>query len=144
MVTPIPGLRERRAFVDSSAYLALLDEDDEHRSDAVEIVARLAGQRFRQYTTNVILVESHALIMSTLGITRAAEFLRGMDQSNTVIVRARASDEQRAKAILFQYGDKDFSFADAISFSVIERLRIPHAFTFDRHFVQYGLNVLAR
>ncbi|MEK7534255.1 MAG: hypothetical protein AAB600_02850 [Patescibacteria group bacterium] len=65
-----------------------------------------------------------------------------MEESNTVVIRVRAADEERAKQILFQYDDKDFSFADAISFAVIERLRISYAFTFDHHFTQYGLTVL--
>lgn len=59
-----------------------------------------------------------------------------------VVIRARAADEERAKQILFQYTDKDFSFADAISFSVMERLAIRHAFSFDRDFAQYGFTVL--
>lgn len=53
-----------------------------------------------------------------------------MEQSNTVIVRVRGSDEERAKQILFRYTDKDFSFADAISFAVMERLKVNPAFTF--------------
>jgi len=59
-----------------------------------------------------------------------------------VVIRARASDEERAQQILFQYTDKDFSFADAISFAVMERLDIRRAFTFDRDFAQYGFTVL--
>ena len=59
-----------------------------------------------------------------------------------MVIRARAADEERAKQILFQYTDKDFSFADAISFAVMERLTIRLAFTFDRDFAQYGFPVL--
>jgi predicted nucleic acid-binding protein len=59
-----------------------------------------------------------------------------------VVIRSRAADENRAKQILFQYDDKDFSFADAISFAVMERLQIRLAFTCDRDFAQYGFTVL--
>jgi len=34
------------------------------------------------------------------------------------------------------------SLTDAASFAVMERLRLPAAFTFDRHFAQYGFTVL--
>jgi len=142
MLLPHLTLRERRVFVDSSVYLALLDADDEHHSQATEILQELAHARYRQFTTNVLLIESHALILSVLGRTHAAQFLKDMQESNTVVLRARAADEERAKQILFQYDDKDFSFADAISFAVMERLAIRLAFTFDRDFAQYGFTVL--
>jgi uncharacterized protein len=143
MLLPHLTLRERRVFVDSSVYLVLLDADDEHHSQATEILQELAQARYRQFTTNVLLIESHALILSVLGRTQAAQFLKDMQESNTVVIRARASDEERAKQILFQYDDKDFSFADAISFAVMERLDIRLAFTFDRDFAQYGFTVLS-
>ena len=81
----------------------LLDEDDEHHRDATQILHQLAQARYRQFTTNVLLIESHALILSVLGRAQAAQFLKDMQESNTVIVRVRASDEERAKQILFQY-----------------------------------------
>jgi predicted nucleic acid-binding protein len=142
MPLPLLPLRERRVFVDSSVYLALLDQDDEHHREATQILNQLAEERYRQFTTNVLLIEAHALILSVLSRTQAAQFLKDMQESNTVIVRVRAADEDRAKQILFQYDDKDFSFADAISFAVMERLAIRLAFTFDRDFVQYGFTVL--
>jgi len=137
-----PPLQKRRVFVDSSAYLALLDRDDEHHAEAVAILNRLAEERYRQFTTNILIIEAHALILSSLGNAQARQFLRDMEESNTAIVRVRARDEERAKEILFQYTDKDFSFTDAISFAVMERLGISSAFTFDRHFAQYGFTTL--
>ncbi len=125
-------------MVDSSAYLALLDEDDEHHTQAQAILRQLAEQRYRQYTTSSMLIECHALILSALGIGPAFQFLQGIRASNTVAIRIRQSDEERAMQILGQYSDKDFSFNDAISFTVMERLSIRSAFTFDRHFAQYG------
>jgi predicted nucleic acid-binding protein len=53
---PLP-LRERRVFVDSSAYLALLDTDDEHHREAIETLQELAAARYRQFTTNVLRID---------------------------------------------------------------------------------------
>lgn len=137
------SITSRRAFVDSSAYLGLLDADDEHHEAAVAIISDLARAGWRQLTTNALIIECHALLLSNLGIATAARFLQDIDASRTTIVRVRASDEARAKQIIFQYTDKDFSFTDAISFAVMERLGITWAFTFDRHFAQYGFTQYA-
>jgi predicted nucleic acid-binding protein len=57
------------------------------------------------------------------------------------IERVTAEDEVRARDVLRRYEDKDFSYVDATSFAVMERLRIREAFAFDPHFVQYGLRL---
>lgn len=100
------------------------------------------ARAYRQYTTNALLIEAHALLLSVLGNRAAYQFLREMDRGTTTIIRVRASDEERAKEILGRYADKDFSFNDAISFTVMERLGMTAAFTFDRDFAQYGLSIL--
>jgi predicted nucleic acid-binding protein len=72
VITSLLPLRQRRVFVDSSAYFALLDLADEHHEEARAILTALADARFRQFTTNVLLIEAHALILAELGITPAA------------------------------------------------------------------------
>ena len=137
-----PPLRLRRAFSDSSSFAALLDRDDKNHAAALTIVDNLAGAHYRPVTTNVILIEAHALILSSLGARQARHFLHGIRESNTLIIRVRAQDEARAVQILFRYTDKEWSFADATSFVVMERLGIRYAFTFDDDFSQYGFTIL--
>ncbi len=79
----------------------------------------------------------------TIGRALRLRFLDQLDQSSTVIIRVAEQDEQKTRAILRQYRDKGFSFTDATSFAVMERLKITAAFTFDRNFAQYGFPVLA-
>jgi predicted nucleic acid-binding protein len=109
---------------------------------ALLILRWLSQNHYRLYTTNVLLIECHALVMSCLGRNVAARFLQDIDASSTVIVRVRASDEARAKAIIYRYDDKTFSFNDALSFVVMERLGIQRVFTFDDDFTQYGFLTL--
>jgi predicted nucleic acid-binding protein len=51
-------------------------------------------------------------------------------------------EEKKALALIAKYKDKDFSMTDAVSFVVMDKLRITTAFAFDRNFEQYGLAVL--
>src|SRR5215210_9228339 len=139
-VLPLP-LQRRRVLTDSSAYLALLDLNDDNHQTAIQILEWLAAQRYRQYTTSAMLYEAHALILSELGTRQANQFLQGIIQGNTTIIRIRASDEDKARDILFRYTDKTFSYNDALSFVVMERLGIDLAFTFDRDFIDYGLAI---
>lgn len=141
-VFPVP-LRRRQVLVDSSANLALLDRGDGHHRAAIAIMDSLIQQRYRQYTTNAMLIESHALVMSVLGIRIANQFVREATGGRLTIVRVRASDEERAREILYRYEDKSFSYNDAISFAIMERLGIDLAFTFDSDFRQYGWSVVA-
>ena len=49
----------------------------------------------------------------------------------------------RAEDILAHYQDKTFSLTDALSFAVMERLGIQAAFSLDRHFAQFGWEMVA-
>ena len=98
--------------------------------------------RYRHFATNFILAETHALLLARAGRSTAGRVLGEIDRGATVVVRLSARDERRAREILSRYDDKDFSFTDATSFAVMERLRISVAFTFDLDFQQFGLAVL--
>ena len=57
-------------------------------------------------------------------------------------MRVTPQDERRAREILTRYTDKAFSFTDATSFALMERLGISYAFSFDSDFRQYGMMTL--
>src|SRR5215475_9619853 len=90
------------------------------------------------FTTNFVLAESHALILARLGRDRAWNFLQAILTGSTNLIRADEADERRARAIIEQYQDKEFSYCDAVSFAVMERLDLQEAIAFDDHFRQYG------
>lgn len=136
------GVR-RRALTDSAGYFATVETRDANHRPARTIAHGLSEGHWRVYTTNFVIAEAHALILTRSGRTLATRFLSEMEQSRgTVIVRARASDERRAREIITSYDDKDFSLTDAISFAIMERLGIAFVFTFDYHFAQFGWTVL--
>lgn len=139
----INRLYKRRVFLDSSCFLSLINPHDIHHQEARRIWIRLTQERFVTFTTNFVVAETHALFLIRLGHRRATSFLHEIVAANTVIVRLGLKDEEDARSIVFKYDDKDFSLIDAASFVVMERLHIPYVFTFDRNFVQYGINTLS-
>src|SRR5919109_5212056 len=106
----------RRTFVDTSAYFALLDADDANHVQALTIRDRLIAERWRLFTTSFVLAETHALLLNRLSQQIATRVLRDMEQSPTTLIWVTPRDVHRAKAIVYQYDDKDFSLTDAASF----------------------------
>jgi len=49
--------------------------------------------------------------------------------------------EEQGWQIFKKYNDKDFSFTYCTSFSIMDSEEIQQAFTFDKHFLQYGFNI---
>lgn len=126
---------KRAVLWDSSAVLAVLDADDADHALAAQIASEIAHDRRPSFTTNYVEVETHALLLRKLGRSLAREWLLS---GSLPVVRASAEEESRAKEALERYSDKDWSLCDSISFSVISARDVGAAFSFDRHFLQFG------
>jgi predicted nucleic acid-binding protein len=126
---------KRAVLWDSSAVLALLDADDADHDTAARIAREIANEARPSFVTNYIEVETHALLLRKLGRSLALEWLLS---GGLPVVRVSPQEEQRAREILERYNDKDWSLCDSISFAVIDSRSIDAAFSFDRHFLQFG------
>lgn len=130
-------------FVDTSAwYPAVVATHADHAAiaqvlhDAVRAGARLV-------TTNLVVVETHALLLHRAGRSVALTFTRTISEPPTVIVWSDPEVEKRAVTDwLTKYGDQDFSLADAVSFAVMKSRGISEALALDAHFVTAGFRIL--
>lgn len=127
-----------RIFVDSSAYFAFTDPRDDNHAAAFAAAQRLAQDDSDLYTTNYVAAETHGLMVNRLDRDSAERFLDRLYAGSTHVVRATEGDERRARQIIHQHRDKEYSLVDAISFAVIERLHLRQAWSYDQHFSQYG------
>ena len=127
-----------QVLVDTSAIYALIDKDDSYHNRPVVILRSLPRHGLSPFLTNFIVAESHALLLSRLGAETARAWF--LDQ-NWPIEPVSLADEQKARQIIRRYTDKTFSYTDAASFAVMERLGVKEAFAFDPHFRQYGLKL---
>lgn len=132
-----------KVFVDTSAWLALYDRSDQHHQAARRIVAQLKLQRASLVLSDFVLAESLTLIRFRVGHSWAVRFGQMVLESRvTEIIEVDQKLRRRTWDIFRQYDDKDFSFVDCSSFALMERLSVPAAFAFDRHFEQYGFQSL--
>jgi predicted nucleic acid-binding protein len=128
-----------RILIDTSAIYALLDQDDACHEVAKRHLQSLKQARVEPLLTNFIIAECHALLLSRLNAQIARKWLL---ESIWSIERVTLQDEEKAKEIIRRYSDKTFSYTDATSFVVMERLKIRRALAFDHHFEQYGFQLL--
>ena len=61
-------------FVDTSAFYAVLDADDEHHSSARDAWAELVGDAHGLHTSNYVLVETLALLEARIGMDSVRAF----------------------------------------------------------------------
>jgi len=131
----------RRVFVDTGGFFGLMAAEDAVHDRAVELFTQADRERWQLITTNAVVYETHALLLTRArqGRTLGLEFLEAMGNTRCRIERIRKEDESRAIVLLRGHRDKGYSFCDALSFTVMERVRVKEAIAFDRHFREYGL-----
>ena len=93
-------------------------------------------------TTNLVLAETHALLLRRATRATALAFLHQVDQPPNLVVRSTGELEARALTDwLDRYADQEFSFTDAVSFALMAERAITDALTLDRHFATAGFQV---
>jgi predicted nucleic acid-binding protein len=126
-------------FVDTAAFYALLDRDDDNHGRARKEWERLLEGDGELITTNYVVVECLALVQHRLGI----KALRALADDVLPLAEVHWIEKElhaAAAAALLAAGRKRLSLVDCTSFEAMRRRRIRTAFTFDRHFQEQGFD----
>jgi hypothetical protein len=125
--------------MDSAGFLALWDAGDEHHTAAVALQAELVRKGRRFLTTEYVVDESITLLLMRHSHAAAVDFHDTIERSGALRLEWIGPDRFHAAGKLFRkHADKEWSFTDCVSFTVMRELRIPDAFTTDHHFKQAG------
>ena len=128
-------------FVDTSAFYAVLDADDEHHAAAKAAWAELLDSGCRLAATNYILVETGALLQSRLGMEAVRTFTSDVLPVVSILWVDEGAHRSAHHALLVS-GRRRLSLVDCVSFEVMQRPRLDDAFCFDPHFAEQGYRVL--
>jgi hypothetical protein len=124
-----------RVFVDTSALLALLDEDDAHHREAAAALRHLLSSA-ELVTHNYVQVELLALARRRLGPGAVVTLTDDVLPALTTIWIDEAL--HRAALAAHRAGSKAVSLVDHVSFEVMRREGIQQAFAFDADFEAQG------
>ena len=130
-------------FVDTSGWFPLVDTENPAHVRIARALRDAVGKRRRIVTTNLVVAETHALIMRRIHRDAALDFLREVTRAPHVVVTSTPEYEAAAQMEwLERYADQDFSLTDAVSFSVMADRGIREALAIDHHFVVAGFAVV--
>ncbi len=132
-------------FVDTWAWIALLDDTDQYHDEAEKAHRKLQKKR-RQYATSDFVLNELINYLYRVGPAAKAQatinaLLSRADAGTHVLVHVSPLQFRRAWDLRQKYHDKpDISFVDFTSMVVMQELGITEVFTGDAHFQQVNLN----
>lgn len=132
-------------FVDTGAWIAILNPNDQYHREAITIYNNLRDQEIQLLTTDYVIDETvtrlrydtnHLVAVAFLEFIGNAEIAGGL-----TIVEIDKDMFEKAKALFRQYDSARLSFTDCTSFVVCQENNIFEAFAFDQHFSMMGINL---
>jgi len=128
-------------FVDTSAFFAVLDADDENHDAAKQMWEDLLAQEAVLACSNYVLVETLALVQRRLGIPAVRVF----QEDIMPVLNIEWVDEslhQVGIASVLAASRRELSLVDCVSFEIMRRSGIKTAFVFNHHFDEQGFECL--
>ena len=133
----------RHLFVDTAAWVAAADSRDTAGAAVRQARDQWLASGGVLTTTDYVVDETLTTLRFRLGLDAAEAWWLQIDGSSRLRIESiDASRRERARALFFRYRDKDFSFTDCCSFTVMRELRIRRVLTLDHHFRQMRFEVV--
>jgi predicted nucleic acid-binding protein len=128
-----------RVFVDTAAWIALINVDDVLHAPAKQVMKTLRQAKTPLVTTEFVLLEVADALSAPKFRTKVVTFLNGLRQLSVLkIIPASSSLLAEGWKFYSQRPDKEWSLTDCISFVAMRQEQASQAFTSDRHFEQAG------
>jgi len=122
-------------FVDTSGWYPLVVRTSPDHRKVADALRRLVRAGVRVVTSNLVVAETHALLLRRVSAQAALAFVQGVGDPPNLVVRSSAALEQVAVADWLQrFADQPFSLTDAVSFAIMAERRISDALALDHHF----------
>lgn len=130
-------------FVDTSGwYVLALSSEPEHRKASLALRSRVQ-KGVRVVTTNLIIAETHALLLRRINRNVALTYVREVRRSPNIVISSSPDYEEAAfSEWLEKFDDQNFSFTDGVSFAVMSDRGIREALALDHHFAMAGFAVI--
>jgi uncharacterized protein len=130
------------AYVDTSAFLAVLNADDRFHVPAKRRWEQLIESGTPMFCNNYVLLETIAVLQSRVGMEAVVAFLNDVVPV-LVILWVDEDLHRRAVSALLTAQRRRLSLVDCASFESMRQLGLQQVFTFDPHFEEQGFELLS-
>jgi uncharacterized protein len=136
---------KRKIFVDTSAWLALVNKSDAAHQKARKVRDTLLKDHIEFVVTNYVMVEIANALCKAPHRETAVKLINFIEMTENIqIVEIDKEIYKEVWRVYSTYMDKEWSLTDCTSFEVMKERGITKAFTTDKHFEQAGFDILIK
>lgn len=124
-------------FIDTSAYIAILNPNDSLHNQALNIVKEHLTKESQVMTSYAILGE--VLTVGSIRYNRQAaiDFVTPLLKNTSHMVLESEDLLEKSFKVFKTIKDKNVGWVDCLSFAIIEEFNIKEVFSFDKAFKKY-------
>jgi hypothetical protein len=128
---------KRNLFIDTGAWIALLDRSDQYHQQAVSFYQTLHSATIL-VTSSHVIAETYTWLRYKTDYQIAQKFLSASREASSnrrlQIVHDNADLLEKTEQILTDFPDQKLSYVDAFSMAIMKGMEIQNIFCFDQHF----------
>ena len=128
-------------FIDTAAFLAVLNANDQFHRSAKPIWDEILSSDSPLFSSNYVILETTTLLQYRFGI----EAVRLFESDIIPVVEIVWVDEtihKQGMSALLAANRRNLSLVDCASFEIIRQIVIDEVFSFDPHFREQGFKVI--
>jgi predicted nucleic acid-binding protein len=135
-----------KIFLDTSFLFAYYNADDEDHDEAVSLSICLSQNNIVCVISDYIIDELLTLLSSRVGKSKAIklcnDLIDDIKDGFFILIYIDYDIFNEALRTFIQFKDKEWSFTDCTSYTIIKKDGIDKAIYFDEHFRQFGIEIL--
>ena len=132
-----------KIFIDSDAFIALLNKNDALHLRAVEVLSKIENhQELELYTAWDVIDEVATKTSYYISKKQAKDFLKYIESIKTNIVYPTPELSSLARQMFNSIKSKNVSMTDCMNCVIVKQLKIDYIFSFDKDYQKQGLILL--
>lgn len=125
-------------FNDSDFLFALYSSNDAHHLQSLKLASLSEQYSFTAYLSLNVVQEVATLLSQRISKNTSLQFLDSIYEADITLIYPDEMLVQKAERIFREVKSKNVSYADCISFAILEQYRIQWVLSFDIHFKKQG------